>query len=891
MSKLSLFFVPLFLILPEVSGQIPDRPLKDSMAMKIIEQIILFPQEKIHLHTDREVYLSGETIWFRAWLTDAVLHRPVVYQYITAELISPAGDVVSRARIRAFNDAFQGYIKLDQALPGGDYTLTAYSERMLETGPDYFFRKKIRIEGPMSATVTTGVRYRFDGEDRITAEVDFMTVSNGSKLIPEKIRIGLNGQVRDADRMDADTVTRFSFRLPAGSRQRTLTVETGRSSEVFTVPYPQDDFDVGFYPEGGYIAEGAATLVAFRALASDGSPVVIKGRITDSEGNEYAQIETFHDGMGSFYIRPETGVELHAVCTDSHGKEKIFSLPEVKHEASLLWARVRADSLYIGVTCSPSANADRRLFLVLHTRGMPHYMEMWDHASGSLAFDTHSFPSGVMQALLLDGELNPLSERLVFIRNDDQARAILSTDLEEYARRQQVNARLSITGPDGLPRTGAFSVSVTDDAEIEPDTSVSILTDLLLTSDIRGYVRDPSFYFTTGNPKAARALDLLMLTNGWRRYNIPEVMKGNLTAPVMNPKTGMEISGSVRSLILGKPVARAQVAVFSYPTGYYQETEADSEGRFAFGNIEFPDSTEFLLQALNRSGTDRVEIVPDREFFPGISPLPPAGEALTLHQDGSAKMGEYITRADTKYTMENGMRTVYIEEVVITARAPEKKETGYSFYMPKSENDFLSAEEIEEIQPAFLSDVLRYLPHIEIVADSNGQKKAVIQRMSYALTGSQVHYAALIVDDMIIHDYDLDMFNPMDIERIGVLRGTKAIMMGSDATGGAIVITTRKGSSASPDLPKNNIAIVRPAGYQAPAEFYSPRYETEESRKGGPPDLRTTIYWNPDIAVNSDGSAGFDFFTADPAASYRVLIEGVTSDGLIILGRGRVKVR
>jgi hypothetical protein len=236
------------------------------------------------------------------------------------------------------------------------------------------------------------------------------------------------------------------------------------------------------------------------------------------------------------------------------------------------------------------------------------------------------------------------------------------------------------------------------------------------------------------------------------------------------------------------------------------------------------------------------------------------------------------------------MRTIYIEEVVIKGKAPEKNDFRFSFYMPKMNSRILTSEQIADYQPASVSDILKYIPHVELVTDEFGMRKVRLGRTSYRLPGGpEYNYAALIIDDIIIHDYDIDnIIDPADIERIGVLQGAQATLLGSDGAGGAIVITTKQGSGSVNDFPKYNIRKVTPLGYQRPAEFYSPRYDTPEKIDNRQADLRTTIYWNPNVTVTSPGEATFDFYTADSPTTYTMIIEGITSDGSVIQYRDKI---
>ena len=869
------------------AGQVINDQVKETLISNTVEQIVLFPQEKIHIQTDKPVYIAGETVWFRAHVAEAVLHTPVTSQYVYAELINQLDSVVERVKVRADSGAFSGHIELDQALPEGDYTLRAYTENMLNPGADYYFRKHLRVEGPFSATVITKVIFRSEKGDRMTAEVSFEDIRSRKKIVPDRLGMRINKQPLTEVSTDDDTISRYTFRLAGESDRRVLTIQTAKSTEYIQVPYPQNDYEVYFFPEGGNLPAGARSAVAFKALTADGMPANVTGHIIDSAGNIYARLETMHDGMGKFYMAAEEATGYYALCTDEQGLEKRFELPGASRNTYSLKTETVGDSVFISVLRSADIYADRDLFLLLHTRGIIHYAEWWDGNYSKVSFDRRDFPSGILQAILLDGKMNPLSERLIFCLNDDQAKAEFKTDRQNYEKRQPVFADVTVTGPDGLPRGGNFSVSVTDDNDIIQDSSLNILTSLLLTSDLKGHINNPSFYFLKNNSLANYALDLLMMTNGWRRYNIPEVMAGEFQKLRFTPKLGMEITGMVRTLITGKPVENAEVAAFSWGSGYFDVTVTDSTGRFAFRAIEFQDSTEFILQALNKKGKPGVELVIDNDLFPPVAGLSVAPDSGIAAMADEVQVSSYITKADTKYTMDYGMRTIDIEEVVITAKAPEKKKYSFSYYMPKvnqSSSNILDYEQIEELHPTFTSELIYHIPFTRVEGG-----KVIIERMKYSLNGTL--YAVLIIDDMILNEYNIDDIDPYSIERIAVLKGAQAVMLGGAGAGGAIVITTRKGADIYKEVPKFNIRTVTPLGYQSPAEFYSPRYDTQEKRESGPADLRTTIFWNPNVAVPANGEAAFEFHTADTPSEYTVLIEGITSDGLIIHTRNRISRR
>ena len=428
---------------------------------KVIEnlaiQLEVYPQEKIHLHTDRDVYAAGEKIMFKAYLVDAHTHLyPTYSRYVYVELITPDDSVVNRVMVRPMDDLFYGHLPLSANIPEGNYTLRAYTRYLENQGDDWFFKKNIRI-----------------------------------------VSKGINPLVKSNE----------------------------------------DDYDVSFFPEGGNLPEGVFCKVALKALNSDGSPVHLSGEIVDDAGVVITSVQTVYAGMGVFTFIPEAGKRYRLKCRTDNGREKQFELPQPHPRACTLNITSKNNRLFATVQKADSA-PEKGHFLFVHCRGHALYFSEWNEANETIVFDENSLPAGVLQFVLFDEQMNPLSERLVFSKNYDNVTVDFRTDKPSYMIRDKVVSMLSFVDSDGnIPLTGHLSVAITDDRDIAVDESTTILSSLLLSSELKGYIANPAYYLQD-NPVSDAALDLLMMTHGWRRYNIPEVVKGNPAYPQIPYQTG-----------------------------------------------------------------------------------------------------------------------------------------------------------------------------------------------------------------------------------------------------------------------------------------------------------------------------------------------------------------
>jgi hypothetical protein len=251
---------------------------------------------------------------------------------------------------------------------------------------------------------------------------------------------------------------------------------------------------------------------------------------------------------------------------------------------------------------------------------------------------------------------------------------------------------------------------------------------------------------------------------------------------------------------------------------------------------------------------------------------------------------DYVAKADLQYTYENGMRIINLPEVEVKGIKRDQLKYKSPFYSFPDHS--FSAEEVTE--HGSIEMLLYMVPGVRVVSGMNGYNIQIRGASSFE---EGIKSPLIIIDDVVMMPMGgesvgelLERININDIGQLDVLKSSNAIMYGSGATNGAIVIHTKKGEGIS-DLPAYNIQTLRPLGYQAPVEFYSPKYDTKEKLENQQPDLRTTIYWQPNVLTDEEGKAKLNFYTADDPATYSVIIEGVSVDGRLIHYRGNGLIR
>lgn len=823
----------------------------------------MFPNEKIHLHTDRSLYMGGDTLWFRAYLVNAINNQPEnTSRYVYTELVNPFGKVVDRVKVRQDIDSlFYGYLPLDMDLPGGEYTVRAYTRYMENEGEEFFFRKPVRIVTPFEKALRTELSWEEVPLSRqMKGSLGLTKQATGTRIPLENIT--LSNESGRLDHWTKDKQCHFKV-TPNKYKHNVIMLEASNYRQYIPLSLPQNDYVVDFLPEGGNLPAGVLSRMAFKALNTWGGSEEISGMVKDETGKEVCRFQTEHAGMGSFNWMPEAGKRYHAECVSQSGVARNFALPMAQPDVCSLSVVENCGKFLVSIRSGQEqAGTDRLFTLLVHERGVPLLIREI-RPSSLIRIDRKIFPSGVLHFVLVSTDGKIFSERLAFVRNDDQVLTDIHPQQEIYGHREKVQLSVSLRDLAGNPVVGNVSMAVTDNGDLSPDNGHTIYTSLLLSSDLRGYIENPGWYFQSEGPDRQAYLDLLMLTQGWRQYHLEEALAGIYQSPEIQPEMYQRLTGEVKRLVGSKGISEAQVLVHIPMEKVVEKTTTDQQGKFEFEHFEFPDSTQYQLQALTAKNKGNVLLSLHEETFPAVNEVWPLNVKRSHHhpllsdQPISVK---FVDKSNRRMEHVDGMRHIFLEDVVVTAKKRERAQTPYEGIIGGMT---LKRKDIEGTPQMDLSIFLQArFPGI------------LTKPIKIILDGFPVR-------DSLMERQILSSLNINDIEQIDYNRDPAAGLAWFPMEGGAFIAITLKKDAAPESLPKN-IYFTQLLGYQKPTTIYSPQYETRQQKENPIPDLRTTLYWNPCIHTDEQGNASVEFYTSDSEASFSVVIEGIADDGTLM---------
>ncbi len=822
------------------------------------------PQEKVYLHTDKPYYSAGEDIWFKAYVINASTHLPnAKSNFVYVELINSFDSVLVRVKIRKDSVGFSGNIKLKPELASGNYLLRAYTYWMQNTGTDYFFSKPIQIGNNIDDRLFSNIVFgkAVDGFLPLTLQ---LVDANSKPLKDRSAKLFYSGNKKNikSGTIKSNQQGEIFWKIPFDTSNNnnqfvTMLIDepTLKLKKQFNIPIFTDDFDVQFFPEGGNLIHKHVQTIAFKAIGSDGLSQELTGKIYDNSNVEIADIATIYKGLGKFTLLPEFGNSYYAILKNHKGIEKRFNLsPVLENGISIQLIQAKGKILY--KILNLNNNFPQSLYLLVHSRGVLNALQKIQYSEGQI-WD-QNLPAGITSFSVVDSIGNCYCERLCFVKNQQTCNANIESDNNNSKQRELVQLDIKLVDANNEPLKGDYSLSITDNKLIiEDSTENNIASYFLLSSDIKGHIEGPADFFKDNDVTSREKLDLLMLTQAWRRYDIKKYINMKIPKPTYYLELGQALTGKVLNFFQ-KPSINCDIIALSPYKNTFRTAKTDSLGQFIIEGVEFPDSTTFMVNAKKKKTVIEQEVIPDKDVFPSSRVFIPDNQSVSKEI-----FTDYMRTSKEKYYIEGGMRIINLDEITVTALAKPKVQ----------ENPLYAGADkkigIETLEKYSAMSVLSYIGTIAGVTVTGTQ---------ISVRGSQRN-PLILVDGFEIYDNsELNYLMTTEVESIYLFKGPSAAIFGMRGAEGVFIITLRKDITINSTSPIS-VSVTRPLGYQKAVEFYMPKYNVPEMINSTKSDLRTTILWAPSLKTDESSTVKVSFYTADRPNNYNITIEGVSEFG------------
>lgn len=646
---------------------------------------------------------------------------------------------------------------------------------------------------------------------------------------------------------------------------------------VETTTIDAGDIDLQFFPEGGQMIYGLNNRIAFKAIGPDGKGVAMAGAIFDEEGKKILDFKDHHLGMGAFNLQPEQGKNYFAKVNFNDGSTVDYPLPQANETGFIMNIKDMMENDLLEINILGNIPEEESLVITGISRDEVKFSENISIQNGKVyqqKIDKKQFPAGITRFNLARANGEPLAERLVFIDNQDDLKVTITTDKDHYRSREQVTMQVEAKDGQGNPVASEFSLAITDDELVIPDNNgLNIKNYLLLTSDLKGYVENPDYYFENKDEERAIALDYLLMTQGWRGFSWKEAATGEFPDIKFRNESDLSIKGQLVTN-KGEPVKNGEVILYlkdQHET--FIVTETNKEGFFSFEGFDFTDTIDIVVQGTDARGRRKhLQVQMDEEqYIPAPMNVPaPGADELTAstNRDFLAVSQNQIASIEAENTALT-LGELVLKDVVIQGRA--KIVNPVTTLHNRADAVFRS----EELPVAPSGNILESLQGrvagVQIYRTGPNDFRANIRGRGTPL---------YLLDGMPINESTLTALNQFDISRIEIIKNlADAGIYGGRASGGVIALYTKRGGEELVEVePGTYIITHRAGGFSKVREFYSPKY-SNEGEGSDLPDLRTTLYWNPAVKTNEDGRATVSFYTADRNTTYRAIMEGISDDG------------
>jgi len=882
----------------------------------------VYPQENVYMQLDNSSYFAGETIYFKAWLTRADNREPSeISKVLYVDLIAPNGTIVDSRKFKIEYATAIGSLALYDTLSAAEYRLRAYTRWQQNFTADNLFCRVIPIYNVGKIYSLNFSQKFLPGKEMDT--LNLKVALNDKARVPLKntelsLKFSTSGfkWETQAAVTDEKGMADMQFILPTADKGRTAYITAIYKEgfrdwiETVNIPLMPEALSVQFMPEGGDCIIGLDNHIAFKAVDESNLPADIQGIVLENGTTPLLTFSSEHQGMGSFHLTPKKGSTYSTlVWFDKNGNAEkpanntlqlkelsgrkcwCFNLPETKSSGyTLQCLRPDKDIMEIFLRRTPGM-PEEELGLLIQQGGQLRLFNQIVVNSDSLYLylPLKRLMAGINQLTLYKASGEPVAERLISVLHPSQnLNLAIRTNKFIYEKQEPIISTLSATDTAGNPVAGEFTLAVNDITNEEGPSpyNETLLSSLFLTSDLKGPVQHPGYYIQPGHERAA---DLLMLTQGWRRYVWKKQTGQELQKIAYPAEKGIIISGSVISLIRRKPVGDYELTLLLHQDSslYADVTYTDSLGGFQFV-CDFYGKRDLQLQTRKKETKKETRILLDRESAPTESMLFAKSNPWPEYKKNIENPANLTDSLSPKKRKKSITEDQQLPEVTVTAKSFHQQvveKAVYSFNAEKVRDDLRDRGKggFETDLKTGLYEMLCEQDTVHWLRSMKTEKNQLKDVLSYKgkpIILVNASWSQNEQNEVVPLDSEEGFSSPIDggytsndIEKVLVVEDRQTLREYGDFAGNCSAVVFyylyEDGRKRREPIGIRNTTF---EGYSLVKEFYSPDYSQLGSIPD--PDRRRTLYWNPSVRTDSTGTATVKFYNNDTAKQLVFTSEG-----------------
>ena len=636
--------------------------------------------------------------------------------------------------------------------------------------------------------------------------------------------------------------------------------------------------NVSLFPEGGNLIYTLMNNVAFKGVDEKGMPADVSLEIRNNKNETITTVSSSHDGMGYFSIVPQLSETYYATIVNNAAGKK-FELPAATNRGVTLNVRNSAKGKQFKIEQLPDQETFKAAYMIGQMQNQIVFKQPFSGKNlygGTIP--TEDLLSGILQITVFNKDNLPLAERLTFIDNKEYVLpATFSADTLNTAERKRNH--YSIALPDTI--IGNFSVSITDAGyETTEVRDQNIYSNFLLSGDLKGYIHNPSWYFLPGDSKA-NALDLVMMTNGWSRFNWVDAVKNTLPPSVYKDPGFIALKGRINIEGTKKPFANKDVLYFLSSSdsantrrlGVPRFLATDSMGNFKLDSQVFFGKMNVLFADTKGKKSKYIKVKLDSDSLYKAYSIPTVQMPFkdTFSTETTAKMTDYYN----DYLRAEGLM---LEGVTVRTRVKSKQEELEEKYASGLFAGGINSRILDlSDENAGALNIFDYiqgrLAGVNVRRDDMGD-----YIVTYRDGGLGNNTLALYLDEV---QTDASFIESIPVNQIAYVK-LMGSFVGTAGGGGALAIYMKKGAdlAAVTDSPTD---IVSYTGFEVIKEFYSPDYDVRKP-EDAKADNRLTLMWMPSINLaHVNPKIPIVFYNNDRTKKFKIVAEGVTNDGRFLM--------